>query len=149
MDKARTVTIERTFNAPIELVWEAWTTPEHIAKWWNPQGTGTKILAHTFEVGGKWKFAMPMPNGQEFITEGTYTEIIELEKIASTADFKPMTEGVEIISLFKKKGNQTEFTFHVVHPTAEYKIQQEQMGILNGWGSVFNRLDAFLSKEHA
>jgi uncharacterized protein YndB with AHSA1/START domain len=140
----RTITINRTFNAPIELVWEAWTKAEHIVKWWNPQGSTTKIIAHTFEVGGKWKYAMPMPNGQEFIAEGEYIEIVELEKIVSLANFKPMTEGVEIESLFKKNGKRTDFTFNVIHPTEAYKIQQEKMGILNGWGSVFNRLEEFL-----
>ena len=142
----RTITIERTFDAPIELVWEAWSNPIHIAKWWNPAGEGTKIIEHSFTIGGKWKYSMPMPNGQEFIAEGEYIEIVELEKIRSTANFRPMTEGVEIESLFKKNGNKTDFTFNVIHPTEDYKIQQEKMGIMNGWGSVFTRLDEFLKE---
>ncbi|WP_299762794.1 SRPBCC domain-containing protein [uncultured Dokdonia sp.] len=147
MDKSnRTITIKKTFNAPIALVWEAWSDPQHIAKWWNPRGEGTTIVEHSFKVGGKWKYSMLMPNGQEFIAEGEYTEITELEKITSTANFKPMTEGVEIVSLFKKNGDKTDFTFHVIHPTEAYKIQQEQMGIMNGWGSVFSRLDEFLKE---
>ena len=145
MDKSnRTVTINRTFNAPIELVWEAWTKPEHIAQWWSPKGMETKVIEHDFSVGGKWKYSMPMPNGQEFIADGEYTEIIELERIISLANFRPMTEGVEIQSLFEKEGDKTNFTFNIIHPTEEYKIQQEKMGILNGWGSIFERLDAFL-----
>lgn len=146
MDKSkRTTTIKRTFDAPIALVWEAWTQPEHIIKWWSPKGIDTKIIEHSFKVGGKWKYAMPMPNGQEFIAEGTYTEIIELKKIVSQANFRPMTEGVEIASLFEADGDKTKFTFNVVHPTEAYKIQQEKMGILNGWGSVFERLDVLLT----
>ena len=144
--KDRTVTIQRTFNAPIQLVWEAWTQPEHIAKWWSPKGMETKIIEHEFKVGGKWKYCMPMPNGQEFITEGVYTEIVELVKIISSANFRPMTEGVEIQSLFEEDGDKTNFTFNIIHPTEEYKIQQEKMGILNGWGSVFERLDALVIK---
>ncbi|QCW99826.1 activator of HSP90 ATPase [Aggregatimonas sangjinii] len=143
----RTITIKRTFNAPISLVWEAWTQSEHIAKWWSPKGIKTIVVTHDFKVGGKWKYIMPMPNGQEFIAEGEYTEIIEFEKIVSTANFKPMTEGVEIHSLFRPNGDKTVFTFHVVHPTEEYKIQQEKMGIMNGWGSVFERLDALLKNK--
>ncbi|MFY0688288.1 MAG: SRPBCC domain-containing protein [Cyclobacteriaceae bacterium] len=143
----RTVTIQKTLQAPIALVWEAWTTPEHIAQWWSPKGTETKIITHDFRVGGDWKFAMPMPNGQEFLAEGVYKEIVEFEKIISLADFKPMTEGVEIQALFEAKGEITEFTFNVVHPTEEYKTQQEKMGILNGWGSVFTRLAEFLTKR--
>ncbi|WP_142784122.1 SRPBCC family protein [Changchengzhania lutea] len=140
----RTVTIKRTFHAPIKLVWEAWTQPEHIAQWWSPKGMETKVIEHDFKVGGKWKYVMPMPDGKEFIAEGIYSEIVELEKIISSADFKPMTEGVEIQAMFEGNGNKTNFTFNVVHPTEEYKIQQEKMGIMNGWGSVFARLEEFL-----
>lgn len=143
----RTVTIKRTFNAPLDLVWEAWTDPVHIAKWWSPKGIETQIIEHDFAVGGRWKFLMPMPNGKEFIAEGVYKEIVEFEKIISQADFKPMTEGVEIQALFQENGSQTDFTFNVVHPTEEYKIQQEKMGILNGWGSVFQRLEELLQTK--
>lgn len=147
MDKAkRTVTINRTFDAPITLVWEAWTKPEHIIKWWSPKGMETKIIEHNFKVGGKWKYEMPMPNGNSFIADGEYIEIVELQKIISLANFRPMTEGVEIQSLFEKNGDKTNFTFNVIHQTEEYKIQQEKMGILNGWGSVFERLDGLLKE---
>ena len=140
----RTITINRTFNAPIDLVWEAWTQSKHIAEWWSPKGIKTKVIEHDFRVGGKWKYIMPMPNGQEFIAEGQYTEIVELERIISSANFKPMTEGVEIQSLFKANGHKTDFTFKVIHPTVEYKLKQEKMGIMNGWGSVFQRLSELL-----
>lgn len=142
----RTITLKRTFNAPINLVWEAWTLSEHIAQWWSPKGIKTKVIEHDFKLGGKWKYSMPMPNGQEFIAEGQYIVIVKHEKIISSANFKPMTEGVEIQALFKANGNKTDFTFKVVHPTEEYKIQQEKMGIMNGWGSVFDRLSELLKK---
>ena len=87
---------------------------------------------------------MPMPDGKEFIAEGIYTEIVIHNKICSKADFKPMTEGVEIQALFKAVADKTDFTFNVIHPTVAYRIQQEKMGILNGWGSVFERLEEVL-----
>ncbi len=105
----------------------------------------TKVIEHHFEIGGKWKYIIPMPDGNEFIAEGTYTDIVKLEKISSSANFKPMTEGVKIEALFKKNGSQTDFTFNVIHPTEAYRIAQEKMGILNGWGSVFTRLDEYLN----
>jgi len=145
--KSRTVTINRTLKAPISLVWEAWTQPQHISQWWGPKGMDTKVIEHDFRVGGHWKYSMLMPDGNEFITDGIYSEIIELKKIASTANFKPMTEGVEIQALFEANGEETHFTFHIIHPTEEYRIQQEKMGILNGWGSVFDRLEEFVSKS--
>jgi uncharacterized protein YndB with AHSA1/START domain len=89
---------------------------------------------------------MPMPNGAEFISEGVYSVIVELKKIISSAEFKPMTEGVEIQALFEADGNKTNFTFNCVHATEEYCKQQEKMGFYNGWGSTFNRIEAILNK---
>ena len=66
---SRTVTIEKTYQAPIALVWETWTNPEHIAKWWGPKGMQTRVVEHNFSVGGKWKYAMAMPDGNDFISE--------------------------------------------------------------------------------
>ena len=144
---SRTLTIKKTLPAPVELVWQAWTQPDHIAKWWGPPGMEVKIIEHDFKIGGKWKYSMVMPDGNEFITEGVYSEIVEFEKIISSADFRPMTEGVEIQALFRGDGDQTEFTFNVVHPTEEYCRQQEKMGFYNGWGSVFNRLEEVLTSH--
>ncbi len=143
----RTLTIERTFNAPLKLVWKAWSQPEHIAQWWGPKGMETKVLEHDFKVGGHWKYVMQMPNGGEFIAEGTYSEIVEFEKIVSSADFKPMTEGVELHVHFEESGTQTKFVFKVIHETAAYCKQQEQMGFYNGWGSTFDRLDNFVARN--
>ena len=143
----RTLTIEKTFDAPIELVWEAWTQPEHIAQWWGPKGMKTRIIEHNFVEGGAWEYAMTMPDGKDFIADGVYIEIIELQKIRTSANFKPMTEGVELQVLLKKIGDKTQFTFHVIHETEEYCKQQEKMGFYNGWGSTFERLTSYLQEK--
>lgn len=142
--KNRTTTINKLLDAPIELVWEAWTKPEHIANWWAPKGMKLDIKKHEFRVGGDWEYSMLMPNGAEFSTDGKYILIEELSKIFSTANFRPMTEGVEIQSIFKKEGAKTQFTFNVVHDTEAYRIAQEKMGAMNGWGSVFENLNSYL-----
>lgn len=141
----RTLTIEKVLNAPIHLVWTAWTNSEHIVKWWAPQGMDLTVIEHEFKVGGKWKYTMPMPDGGECIFEGVYKEIVPFEKIITTANFRPMTQNVELQCLFKEDGDKTIFTFNVVHETAEYCKQQEEMGFYNGWGSAFERLDQILA----
>jgi uncharacterized protein YndB with AHSA1/START domain len=140
----RTLTLRKTFDAPVELVWEAWTQPDHIAQWWGPKGMAIKVVEHNFKVGGKWKYVMPMPNGSEFISEGEYSEIVKLRKIVTSANFRPMTEGVEVRVMFEKTGDKTNFVFSVVHPTEEYCKQQEKMGFYNGWGSTLSRLENHL-----
>jgi uncharacterized protein YndB with AHSA1/START domain len=141
----RTLVLKKTFNAPIKLVWEAWTQPEHIVQWWAPKGMKIKVIEHDFKIGGKWKYVMPMPDGNEFISDGEYLEIVEFQKIYTTANFKPMTEGVEIHVLFEENGDKTNFTFSVIHPTEEYCKQQERMGFYNGWGSAFDRLETLVN----
>ncbi|WP_299556259.1 SRPBCC domain-containing protein [Seonamhaeicola sp.] len=145
--ESRTLTIEKTFNAPLKVVWDAWTQSEQIVKWWAPSGMEMKVSEHNFEVGGKWKYVMPMPDGSEFVSEGVYKEIIDYKKIVSSADFKPMTSNVELIALFDAHGAQTKFTFSVVHPTEEYCKQQEEMGFYNGWGSAFERLQQLVEVQ--
>jgi uncharacterized protein YndB with AHSA1/START domain len=144
--KDRTLTLTRTFKAPIALVWEAWTQAEHVAKWWGPKGMNVTVIEHNFEVGGKWEYAMAMPDGSLFTSDGVYSIIEEFKRIHSSANFKPMTEGVEIQAIFEEAGDETHFTFHCVHATEEYCKQQEQMGFYTGWGSVFDRLAEFVNK---
>lgn len=144
----RTLTIKKTFNAPVALVWEAWTQPEHVIQWWAPKGMKITVIEHDFSVGGKWKYTMPMPDGSEFISDGEYSEIVEFKKIVTSANFKPMTEGVELHVLFEEDGDKTNFTFSVVHPTEEYCQQQERMGFYNGWGSALARIEILLSTLH-
>jgi uncharacterized protein YndB with AHSA1/START domain len=141
----RTLTIKRTFDAPVDLVWEAWTKPEHIIHWWGPKGMTTKVVEHNFTVGGKWHYTMAMPDGSEFVSFGMYSVIVEPEKIFSSANFIPMTEGVEIQAFFEKAGDKTNFTFNCIHATEEYARQQEKMGFYNGWGSTFERLASFVT----
>lgn len=103
------------------------------------------VVEHDFKVGGKWKYVMPMPNGGEFISEGQYSELVDFQKVVTSANFRPMTEGVEIRALFERNGDRTNFTFSVIHPTEEYKLAQEKMGFYNGWGSTFTRFEALLT----
>src|SRR5688572_8415747 len=105
----RTLSLKRTFDVPVELVWEAWTEPGHIAKWWAPKGMEVTVEEHNFKIGGKWRYIMPMPDGSKFISEGQYSEIVELQKIVTSANFRPMTVGVELRVLFEKNGNKTSF----------------------------------------
>lgn len=140
----RVLTLQRTFNASRKLVWEAWTSAEHIAEWWGPRGMITKVTELDFRVGGKWQYVMTAPDGSDYPSEGIFTEIVEFEKIVSSADFAPVTSEVIITALFEDLGDKTKFTFSVTHPTEEYCRQQEKMGVMNGWGSNFDGLEDYL-----
>ena len=51
----RTLTIKKVIDAPVKLVWEAWTNSDHVIQWWAPPGMKLNLIEHNFKVGGKWK----------------------------------------------------------------------------------------------
>jgi uncharacterized protein YndB with AHSA1/START domain len=60
------IVIERVFDAPRDLVWKAWTDPEHIAKWWGPGSMITRVEAFDFRVGGAWSYVMTAVDGSQY-----------------------------------------------------------------------------------
>jgi len=86
----RTLVIERVFDAPRELVWKAWTDPEHLMRWWGPKDFTSPAAEIDFRVGGKYLFAMRSPEfneGESIWSTGVYREIVPLERIVCTDSF--------------------------------------------------------------
>ncbi len=77
----RQIRIIRTVNAPVELVWEVWTKPEHIVHWWGPKGFTSTIQVMDFQVAGEWRLTMHGPDGTNYPNRSIFKEIISLEKI--------------------------------------------------------------------
>jgi uncharacterized protein YndB with AHSA1/START domain len=77
----RELSITRTLNAPIELVWKVWTEPEHIAKWWGPTGFTNTIYKMEVKPGGIWDFTMHGPDGTDFKNQNMYVEVVKYEKL--------------------------------------------------------------------
>jgi len=144
--RENTLSIEMTFDATKKEVWKAWSQADQIASWWGHKGMEVKVVKMEFEEGGDWLFTMLMPNGKLFKSEGVYLKIIPNEKIISKADFKPMTEGIEMHISLEEKGSKTVMEFACVHPTVEYCKAQEEMGFYKGWGAVLENLKRHLSK---
>jgi len=146
----RTLTLKRTFNAPRNLVWSAWTQPEHIAAWWGPPGMKTEVVTFDFTPGGQWKYIMRNDKGMEYPSIGTFSEIVAPEKIVTSADFSRKEDEHEIVittALFEDAGPITNFTFTILHPSEEVKLKHEGFGVMNGWAACFNELEAFLAQE--
>ena len=61
----RAIVITRIFNAPLELVYQVWTQPEHITQWWGPKGFTTRVEALDLSPGGQWRYVMIGPDGTE------------------------------------------------------------------------------------
>jgi uncharacterized protein YndB with AHSA1/START domain len=76
----REMRITRTFKAPIDLMWEVWTTPEHISNWWGPNGFTNTIHLMDFQEGGEWQLTMHGPDGTNYPNRSIFKEIFHLKK---------------------------------------------------------------------
>jgi len=137
----RELSIERMLNAPVELVWEVFTQPGHIANWWGPNGFTNTI--HTMEVrpGGEWDFVMHGPDGTDFKNRATYREIVPLEKIVFDHFAPNFTATIE----FEAKGDQTHLKWHMLFETAElFEVVVKAHGAAEGLKQNIEKLNIYL-----
>jgi uncharacterized protein YndB with AHSA1/START domain len=79
--------ITRELNAPVSRVWEMWTVPSEMMKWWGPKPFTAPVIKSDFKVGGKYHYCMRSPDGQDYWSTGTYKEIVPMKKIVCTDSF--------------------------------------------------------------
>jgi uncharacterized protein YndB with AHSA1/START domain len=85
--KKQDLVVTRVFDAPVELVWKAWTDPELVMLWWGPKDYTSPICKIDFREGGQYLFCMRAPKnqgGQDFYSAGVYKKIVPLERLEFT-----------------------------------------------------------------
>lgn len=146
------IIIERTFSAPVQKVWDAWTKTDQIANWWGPEGFSTRVEASDLREGGTWRYVMiEGTSGKEYPSEGVITELIELEKIVTTDEFgeemasnPDLPHGIITTALFEEVEGGTKLTVQIDHPTLEDKEKHANMGVVEGWNSSLNKLEKLI-----
>jgi uncharacterized protein YndB with AHSA1/START domain len=88
------ILITRDFDAPKHLVYEAWTTPELVKRWWNAKRGEVTIAEIDLRVGGKWRWVMIADGGFEVGFHGEYLELVPDERIVSTEVYEGLPDGV-------------------------------------------------------
>lgn len=148
--------IERTFDAPRELVWKAWTEPERMMRWWGPKGFTCPHCEIDLRVGGKYLNCMRGPAGTDFDKDywstGVYREIVPLERIVCTDSFADESGNVVPAShygmtgdfplemlvtvTFEEHEGKTKMTLrHAGLPAGEMSEGAQQ-----GWSESFDKL---------
>jgi uncharacterized protein YndB with AHSA1/START domain len=87
------ILITREFDAPKHLVYEAWTTPELVKRWWNAKRGEVTVAEIDLRVGGKWRYVMVAAEGSEVGFHGEYREIVPNERIVSTEVYEGVPQG--------------------------------------------------------
>jgi uncharacterized protein YndB with AHSA1/START domain len=87
------ILITREFDAPKHLVYEAWTTPALVKRWWSAKRGEMTVAEIDLRVGGMWRYVMVAEGGFEVAFHGEYREIVPNERIVSTEVFEGMPQG--------------------------------------------------------
>ena len=147
----REIVTTRVLNAPREMVFDAWTDPEQIVKWWGPAGFSTTIQKMDVRPGGEWKQVMHGPDGTDYPNTHVFTEVTRPERIAYTHGGR-REGGPEVRSqmtvTFEDLGDQTRLTMRMVFPSAEARDHTvREYNAVEGAKQTVGRLAEFLSKK--
>lgn len=129
--------LERTFDAPQDALWSAWTDPQQYAKWFNP-APGIDLVMHEFDVrpGGKIRFDMPQPDGNKHPQQGVFHEVTPKSRIVSG---EPDRSFLLEVDLIPQGPHRTRCVVNVTGVPAEYHQMATQ-----GWNAGFDKLAALL-----
>lgn len=150
----RELVMERVFNAPRELVFKAWTEPEHLAHWWGSKGWTLPVCTVDLRPGGEWHYCMRGPEGEESWGKATYREIVPPERLVYVDAFSDaegnvnpaLPQMVIAVEFFEHEG-QTKVVSRSLFATVEERDTVLAMGAVEGMNETLDRLEAYLAGE--
>lgn len=153
------VLITRIFNAPRELVWKAWTDPQHFKRWWGPKDYTCPFCELDLRVGGTYLNCMRSPEGKEYWGTGVFREIIPMERLVFTDSFAdehgnvvPATHygmgpdfplEMLVIVTFEDQDGKTKMTLEHIGILSV----PDSEGMQQGWSESFDKLDESLRSK--
>ncbi len=143
--------LERVVDVPRELVWAAWTKPEHIVHWFAPKPWTTTHCEIDLRPGGILSFTMRSPEGKDFPNIGCILEVVPQARLVWTdallPGYRPSQKPffTAVIAL-EQQGKGTRYTATAIHRDEAGRKQHEAMGFHQGWGQCLDQLVAY-SKE--
>jgi uncharacterized protein YndB with AHSA1/START domain len=153
--------LERVVPVPRELVWSAWTTPEHVKQWFTPAPWSTVDCEIDLRPGGIFRTVMRSPEGEEFPNLGCYLEIIPNEKLVWTNALAPGFRPIPplppaedcsdllftaMITL-EPHENGTKYTALVIHKDEADCRKHADIGFHEGWGAALDQLVALVKRS--
>ena len=148
LDPETDLTFTRTLNAPRALLWECWTTPEHIKNLFVPKPYGIDACEIDLRVGGRFNTTMNV-DGTLIENVGVFLEIVEGERLVFTDTYsegwKPAADPfmTAIIEFADDGKGGTTYTATARHRSPEARKTHEEMGFYDGWGTVADQLEVY------
>jgi uncharacterized protein YndB with AHSA1/START domain len=147
----REVVVTRVFDAPRELVWEAWTDPKHVVNWWGPRGFTTTIEEMDVRPGGVWKHVMHGPDGTDYPNRSVFTEVVKPERIVySNAGGRKDGPGASFEGRWTfdaVEGSRTRVTIRMIFVSAAERARMaKEFGVVEGGKQTLERLGEHLAR---
>lgn len=140
----------RFFKAPRKLVWQMWTSPEHITHWWGPNGFSTTTFIMDLKPGGIWRFVMHDPGGRDFQNKIIYLDVVEHKLLVYKHSGAEDTDDIHfhVTVTFEDDGEGTKITMKMVFETSEeLERVKKEFGAVEGLEQTLTRLGAYLLQQ--
>lgn len=141
----REIILERTFDAPRELVFDAFTDPAHIGQWWGPNGFRTTTERMDLRPGGVWQHVMHGPDGTDYPNYIVYEEVERPARLSwqhGTREGEPFIFHATVT--FEERDGGTVVTLRQEHPSKEARAHVIEFGAIEGGRNTLDRLAAHL-----
>src|SRR5205085_11120563 len=142
------ILITREFDAPRELVFQAFTDPKLIPQWWGPRHLSTEVDQMDVRPGGQWRFINRDAQGNAYAFHGVYHEVLAPERIIDTFEFEGLPETghvtLETLKLEELPGGRTRLTTQSVFQSVADRDGALQSGMEEGILDTYDRLEELL-----
>jgi len=140
----RELVVTRTFNGPARIVFEAWTTPKVLMRWWAPKSTGLSLLSCEADVrvGGRYRFEFGHEASKPMAFFGRYLEVTPYSRLVWTNE--ESNDGAVTTVTFEEKAGKTLLVMHELYPSKE-ALDGSIAGMEGGMPETFAQLDELLA----
>ena len=139
----RELVVTRTFNGPARIVFEAWTKPALLKRWWAPKSTGMSLISCEADVrvGGSYRFEFGHEASKPMVFFGKYIEVTPHSRLVWSND---ESDGGSVTTVtFEEKGGKTLLVMHELYPSKE-ALDGAIAGMEGGMSESFAQLDELL-----
>ncbi|MFC0214011.1 SRPBCC family protein [Paenibacillus chartarius] len=145
--EGRVLTVQRSFPAPRELVYEAWTDPKHLPHWWGPEGFTLTVQDIDVRPGGVWRYVMHGPDGTDYDNIIRYIDVDPPQLLLYTHGDPEVEERFRVTVTFDDIDDNTELTMRMQFISAlELETAVRQYGAIEGASSTLGRLAIILER---
>src|ERR1700736_623446 len=145
----REIVLTRVFNAPRQMIYDAWTKPELLKRWFGPHGWSLVVCEIDLRVGGTFRFVLRGPDGSQMGMRGTYREIVPPEGSVHMESFDDYPGESQVTTVLVEQGGRTTLTATVLYPSQEIRDIVIKSGMEHGAAESYDKLAELLASAEA